>query len=460
VPTRIRVLVAAAVVFAFALFAALASTVRTARDGVDLIGHHSGPTVVSTSDLYLALSDMDAQLVNVLLVGARTDLGVTRASALDRYERRRLEVDGYLQRIAAYAGHDAATGRDLRAVLNALGRYHGLAAQTLYAHAQSTVPETGRPAQPALDLYRQATDVMHDDLLPAAQRMIGDEAAQVEHEYSDARSSAAIGTGFVVLFGFGLLAVLLAVQILLARDHHRVFNPAIAVATLATVGVLGAGLFAVTDAEEHLRVAKEDAFDYTVTLHQARAVGQDALADQGRFLLDPGRAQRYESAFHDKSQQLLRTDASGVATYDAALGAALSTYFTARRTVRFDGLLGRSLRHVAFPGELAAGENTLRGYQAFQAADRRLRAAAAGGDLIGAIRSYTGATGGGTSATFNAYAGALGTLITINERGFEGAVEAGEHSLSGWTWPPAVLAGLVTVLVLVGAAPRLAEYRA
>jgi hypothetical protein len=311
-----------------------------------------------------------------------------------------------------------------------------------------------------LDLHRKATDVMHDDLLPAAQRMIGDEVAQVEHEYSDARSSATTGIAFVVLSGVGLLAVLLALQILLARAHHRVLNPAIAVATLATFGVLTTGLFAVTDAEEHLRVAKEAAFDYTVTLHQARAVSQDAFADQSRFLLDPGRAQRYETAFHDKSQQLLRTDASGVAGYDAALTAALSEYFTARRAVRFDGLLGRSLRHVAFPGELAAGENTLRGYQAFHAADRRLRAAASAGDLTGAIGSYTGVSPGGTSATFYAYAGTLDELIRINERGFEGAIGSGVHALDGWSWPPPFLAVFVTVLVLVGAAPRLAEYRA
>lgn len=30
----------------------------------------------------------------------------------------------------------------------------------------------------------------------------------------------------------------------------------------------------------------------------------------------------------------------------------------------------------------------------------------------------------------------LGQLITINERGFAGAVESGENALDGWTWPP------------------------
>ena len=102
----------------------------------------------------------------------------------------------------------------------------------------------------------------------------------------------------------------------------------------------------------------------------------------------------------------------------------------------------------------------LRGYQAFQTADRRMRALVAAGDLDGAIRSYTGGTLGGSSAMFNSYLGMLRNLITINEGGFNGAVSAGEHALRGWTWRPPVVAVLVVVLVLVGAAPRLAEYRA
>ena len=113
VATRIRALVAIAAVFAFALFAALAITVRSARGGLDLIGHHSGPVVESTADLYFALSDMDAQVVNALLVGDRTDLGVTRREALDRYDRRRDQVIGYLQQVAAYTGQDPAGGDEL-----------------------------------------------------------------------------------------------------------------------------------------------------------------------------------------------------------------------------------------------------------------------------------------------------------------------------------------------------------
>jgi hypothetical protein len=385
---------------------------------------------------------------------------VTRDGALSRYENRRVEVTGHLQRMAAYAGRDPAAGRDLRRVLDALGRYQALAAQVILAQSQAPSAAAGRPSAPALELYRQATDLMHEELLPAAQQMIADEAVQVEREYRHAHSSATIWTGSSAVLGLGLLAVLVALQIVLAVAHHRVLNLAIAVATLAVFGVFITGLTAASDADRDLYTAKTDAFDYTVTLHQARAISYDGYADQGRYLLDPARRQMYEAAFLEKSQRLLLTDANNVGRYDAALGRALDTYFTAERAVTFTGYLGGSMRHVAFPGELAAGENTLRAYQAFQAADRRMRALVGGDDLAGAILSYTGQTLGGTSATFDAYLGTLDQLIAINEKGFTGAVSAGEHALAGWLWRPPALAVLVIVLVLAGAAPRLAEYRA
>jgi hypothetical protein len=237
-------------------------------------------------------------------------------------------------------------------------------------------------------------------------------------------------------------------------------NPAIAVATLATLVLLVTGLSAVGGAEEHLRVAKEDAFDYAVLLHQARAVSHDANADESRYLLDPGRAARYEAAFHAKSQQIVQTGAPGVAQYDAALAAVLGAYDADHRTVVFDGFLGRALRHASFAGERAADEKALGRYRTYQATDRRIRALNASGDLVAAIRLCTSFAPDGSNGQFAGYDAALGDLIAINERAFADAVKAGEKALAGWSWPPPLVALAVAVLVLVGAAPRLAEYRA
>jgi hypothetical protein len=459
VPGRLRALTATAVALALALLGVLTLAVRDVHAGLDLIGHHSGPVVVSTSNLYFALADMDAQVANVLLVGDRTDLGVTRPRALELFDQRRRQVDGYLQQTAAYAGRDPAAGRDLRAVLDALGRYYALSAQAILVVSQAP-GAPGRPPALALDLYRQATDVMHRDLLPAALRLTDDEAAQVEHEYAVARSTVGTAVFWVVVLGAALLLVLGAQQIFLIRHHRRVLSPALVAATLVTLGVLVTGLAAVTGANEQLRVAKEEAFDYAIDLHQARAVSYDANADRSRYLLDPERASVYETAFHAKSQQIVQTDAPGVNDYDAAVAAALAAYNADHRTVVFDGFLGRSLRHVKFSGERAADERTLATYQAYQAADRVMRALNRGGDLTEAIRFCTSFAPGGSNALFAAYDAALSELIALNERGFADAVTAGENLLSGWTLLPPLTLLAVAILVVVGAVPRLAEYRA
>jgi hypothetical protein len=458
VPTRLRTLTAAAVVLALALLGFLAAAVRDARAGLDLIGHHSGPVVVSTSNLYFALSDMDAQVANVLLVGDRADLGVARNGAINMFHQRRSEVDGYLQQTAAYAGRDPAAGRDLRQVLDALSRYHGLAAQAILVQSQHPA-EPGRPAAQAVELYRQATDLMHRDLLRAALRLTDDEAAQVEHEYAHAKSSVESWITLVVLFGILLLGVLAALQISLARHHHRVVNPAIAVATLATLVLVFTGFAAVDGANTQLGIAKHDAFDYALALHRARAVSYDANADESRYLLDPARADRYEAEFHAKSQRIVQTPAGSVAGYDAALAALVARYNADHVTVAFDGYLGQALRHVTFAGEREVGERILARYQAYQAADRRMRELVRVGDLVGAIRFCMSSGPGDSNGLFFGYDQALSELIALNERAFKDAVTAGENILAGWAWIPPITMILVAALVVIGAAPRLAEYR-
>ena len=48
-------------------------------------------------------------------------------------------------------------------------------------------------------------------------------------------------------------------------------------------------------------MAKSEAFDSIVALSQARAVSDDANADESRYLVDPARAGQYQQAFEDKS---------------------------------------------------------------------------------------------------------------------------------------------------------------
>jgi hypothetical protein len=456
-PGRIRLLAACGALATVGLVALLAFEVGRERDGLHAIGDRAGPEVVASADLYFALNDMDAQVANVLLVGDARNLGFTRAQALDIYEQRRRQADRDVRHVAA-AATDPTTAQTVGDVLDSLGGYEALAAQTILLDQQSIHPP-GRPSPATLARYRQATDLLKNQLLPAAHRLTDQHAQALEASYESQRGTARTSTVLVAVVGGLLLAVLLALQVYLARRYRRLLNPALAAATvLALIGVvLGVGLL--TDEAEHLRAAKKDAFDSVLALTQARAISYDANADESRYLVDPDRAAQYQRAFLDKSQQLLTLTGADLTSYDQTLAAAVAGYQRDHRDIAWNGFFGTEFRNITFTGERAAAEATLLRYQTYQRDDRRIRALATGGHLDDAIAFCTGFHEGDSNYAFDQYDQALSALIAINQDAFARAIADGEHELDGWT--PALLGGCAVILALVaiGVWPRLAEYR-
>src|SRR5690606_14542762 len=82
IPGRIGVHVVLCLAAIAALLAVLTVAIGNARDSVQAIGHDAGPQVVATGTLYFALSDMDAQVSNVLLIGRDHDLGIGHDESL------------------------------------------------------------------------------------------------------------------------------------------------------------------------------------------------------------------------------------------------------------------------------------------------------------------------------------------------------------------------------------------
>jgi hypothetical protein len=69
-PGGLRLRAVAVVVPALVLGIVVASVVGSLSGGFDLLSRRVAPQVVASADLYVALSDMDAQVANVLLVGS------------------------------------------------------------------------------------------------------------------------------------------------------------------------------------------------------------------------------------------------------------------------------------------------------------------------------------------------------------------------------------------------------
>ncbi|MFI6903215.1 hypothetical protein ACIBKY_18275 [Nonomuraea sp. NPDC050394] len=434
VPGRVRTLTGAVLIALALLSALLAFGSGSAREGLRVIGHDSGPQVVATAGLYLGLSDMDAQVADVLLMGS--EYGERRAAALAQYERRRTEANQALLDAFELADGDPAERLTIQSVLDGLGRYERLAGEALLLNTQSD-HRAGVPPEAVLDVYRKATDLMRLELLPKAYNLTLESGTIVRRTHDE--ESAAVR-----LLMLGLIAALIAVgglivalQLYLARAFRRRLAPALLVATALTVvaGLVGVGVLG--QALQSIAAAKRDGFDAVLTTARARAIGNSLHADQARYLLDPDRADTYEHAFLDKSQSLVYADGGNVEAYHATL---------AKNGKVSLGLLAPVRANIS---------DNFAAYRRFQEADGRMRTLATSGQTAQAVSAKLDELAKGFAAFDK-------ELVTVGERyeaTFTKTVAAGDGALDGlWRLAPWAL-GAAAVLIAAGVWPRLREYR-
>lgn len=454
---RVRVLALTAAALVVALAALLTIEVGRERSGLQVIGAETAPVVMASSDLYFALGDMDAQLANVLLVGDDKNLGFTREDALKIYQERRGQVSVALQQAAKTADVDAEATQAVRDILDALGRYETLAAQTFLLDEQDAHPP-GQPAAATLAKYREATDLLKSTLLTAAQGLIDRNSQILEDTYQQQRDTTFAIRTVLAILGAALLVALLMLQVYVARRFHRWLNPAVATATLVAGALAISGWTLTTDGAEYLRVAKKDSFDSVLALNRARAVSYDANADESRYLVDPQRAAAYEKTFLDKTQQLVTLDGATLSTFDERLAAAFDAYRADPTAIEWQGFYGKGFRNITFEGERELAERTLVAYQTYQVDDRKIRSLASSGRLRDAIAFCTSYNEGDSNYHFNEYDKVLASWIDLNESWFERSIADGQGQLHGWTVIPAVGALLVLGLLALGLRRRIAEY--
>ncbi|MBG6092000.1 hypothetical protein [Actinomadura viridis] len=462
VPGRIRLQAAVALAAVAALLTVLTLAIGNARDGVQTIGHDAGPQVVATGNLFFALSDMDAQVSDVLLIGRDHDLGIGHDESLRLYDERRREAGQALVQAAQLAGQDAERQRTVREVMAALGRYERLVGEALVLDRMAAHP-AGEPPGPVVDAHRQATDLMRMELLPLAYNLTLDSGATVRQEYEDKQRAVQSGQVQVGLAGVVLLAVLVAVQVSLARGFRRTINPALALATVLTLALAVAGIAQLSAQSGHLRTAKEDGFDSMLTLSRARAISHSAFADESRYLLDPRRADTYEQTYFDKALSVLYIDAGdrplNLETYYALLDRKVRSYVPGRDRVDFLGFYADQARKARTAAENRTLARTLAAYGAVIDNDRRMRELAARGDRAGAIELRMGRGNGGAISAFEDYDRALVQQAAVHRGVFDGAIAAADGGLRGWTVLPPAAALVIAGLVLAGLRPRLAEFR-
>ncbi|SDH00770.1 hypothetical protein [Nonomuraea jiangxiensis] len=436
VPGRIRVISGITVAALALLFAALAVGSSSARDGLRVIGRDAGPQVVATAGLYLALSDMDAQVANMLVMGDQYTR--QRAEALDQYERRRTEANQALLKAFELSGDNPAERRTVESVLDGLGRYERLAGQALLLDERSAHPP-GPPPREVVQTYRSATDLMRLELLPQAYNLTLETGTIVRSTYDEKALMVPLVRGAVLVAGLIALGCLIWLQVFLARRFRRVFGPALLVATVTTAVSLFFGVNVLGQDEEALRTAKSAGFDSVLTLARARAISNSMQGDESRYLLDQERADTYEHTYLDKSLSVIYFDAGNLDAYHEKV---------AERSDDFLGLLGPELVGME-------GEDVMAAYRDFQAADMTFRRLALDGRANDAVAARLGPV---TSA-FHSFDQAMVQLADRHQSVFTAAIDTGESALNNlWRLLPYAI-GAIGLLVIAGVWPRLKEYR-
>ncbi|MEV0410724.1 hypothetical protein AB0I68_07910 [Streptomyces sp. NPDC050448] len=457
-PGRLRLARAACGLIASALLILLAVAATGAATAWDETARHDGPRTVSATQLNLALNDMDAQTANILLSSGDSGTGAGRleesySKAGDLYRDAQDTISRSLRTLAAASEGDPDTEATVVRLTDEFTHYQELIGRVLENDSRPGGKDAAR-----VD-YRTATDLLTGRLLPEARKLVDANDAVYERGYAAARSDLAVQRTAEAVLGVLLIAVLVLLQIRLARHFNRVFNPGLIAATLCAVVAVVCGAQMLATEYDRMKVARRDSFDSVIALSRSKAVGYDVNADESRYLLDPERRPAYERSFLDKSQQLYGMEGATLATYDAKLDETWAAYLKSHEDKRFTGEFRRELDNVTFAGERVAAERTVAAYAVYQRDDRTFRRLVAEGKTKEATVFSIGWASDTSNAHFGEWMKALDEVTAINQKHFDLAVREGRGAVTTQA-PMAAAALLLTAgLTALGLRRRLAEFR-
>ncbi|MEV8018049.1 hypothetical protein AB0O76_17260 [Streptomyces sp. NPDC086554] len=422
----------------------------------DTVHHRAAPRTTSAAGLDLALNDMDAQAVNTLLSSGdagRGRLPVPHRKAVELYDTARRTVSRELRALAVAAEGDAAAERTVETLTENFARYQELIGRSLENDGRAG----GKTA--ARQDYEAADELLVTTLLPAAKTLLDTNNKAFAREYDAARSRLTAERAALLITGVLLLALLVLLQVHLARHFGRVFNPGLLAATAAALVAVALGTLALGSGSQELRVARRDAFDSVVALSRAKALAYSANADESRYLLLPDRRPAYERLFLDKSQRLYGIKSATLETYDEQLAATWAAYRADHGDRRFTGEFRRELDNITFVGEREAAERTVEAYAVYQRDDRTVRALLRQGKEREAVAFCVNWEPNTSNAHFGAWMKELDQVTDINRAHFAQAVRDGRGALTGLLPAAGVALVLAALLTVLGLRPRLAEYR-
>ncbi|MEZ0448836.1 hypothetical protein [Cellulomonas sp. ICMP 17802] len=278
-----------------------------------------------------ALADADAdstQLVGIQDV--RNDLVVADATATNAFlvggleppeQRARYDeaVASAARGLAQLAGSNGADAELLGKATAGLTTYTGLVEQARANNRQ------GFPVGAAyLD---QASSVLRTDVLPHL-----DDLVDANSDRVDAHFDSVSSVPWLLALGILALAVLVVVQVWLARRTHRRLNAGLFWSTVLALAASIGGAVVLVSTAQRAADARTGPYDATVAVSRAYSLANDAKSMESFTLIKRGSGAAYEEQFvkeTDEARTLLSRP-----TVDATLVPLLDDWVTAHASIR------------------------------------------------------------------------------------------------------------------------------
>jgi hypothetical protein len=450
-PRRLVVFRSLTFVFAALLFFSGETTLGRSRGALQTIARDTAPSIELAEEIGGTFASLDTAVAKALLGNA-----TYRPTAEAAIEKHRLDVTSALVKSAQNITNGDAERAPIGAMIVDFGRYLEKASEAELLH------ERGEDVA-ARDAYWAATDLLHVNILSAADHLDTAKKDQMDAAYTselEANEGAEI-----VAAGLGLLllATLLWAKVFLFRRMRRMINVPLGVATVTAFVLTAYLVHAFSDTRENLRIAKRDAFDSIYVLVRARALAHDVEGDKCRSLLAaPGaRALLLDSEFKRKVQ-LLTADPLISKVSTVALNSANPNTRGSRAQdkPKVGGALWDELRNITFPGEYEGAVDMLRAFARYYADLEKVSSLKSIGRPLDAVQVAIGDGSDGATAALSAFDEALWRTLDINQQAFNRSIGLAEAELKRAELLVPGLALLVAIAAWFGIGQRLKEYGA
>jgi len=426
--------------------------IQDQRNAIKTVGKDTVPSIITAQRLKDGMAGMDAFAASEFLVPSSN----TQNSFLEPVEKDNdgTIVQSYNERYRSVTERLIAAANNItydeerepiQTMQLGIGEYVAKIQQARDAHAR-------RDQAGTLAAYLSAVEILDKTLLPAADRLDQANLKVLDRTYGEQRFASARSLFLIAIVTLGLAGILVMLQLFLSQRTRRTFNPfllsATAIALLFLVHTIGSLL----SASNHLKVAKEDAFDSMHVLRQARALAYGANADESRYLLDVRNAATHEQAFFNKLNQIAAPPI-GQTLEQITLLAQQDTKLTG-----LTGFLGEELSNITFPGERQAVIENLSTLSQYLQIDKQIRQLQQSGKYREAIALCVGNNPGESNWAFEQFKKANQKTYDVNDKAFKDAITQGDQDLEGFEVKSTIVTITIALLVLLGVMPRLKEY--